>query len=122
MINFDNLKSLEHFLEYYPEFVNEEFSVQEKIDGTNIQIKVHLDGMISLGSRNRSLTKDMKHFGFQEFINEKHSNFLDWLKNESKKIGLNNLIERYKHISEKTPAFYIKDNEYVAEIPLLDDE
>ncbi|MCD4791928.1 MAG: histidine kinase, partial [Bacteroidales bacterium] len=42
--------------------------------------------------------------------------------NESTKIGLNNLTERYKHISEKAPKFYIKDNEYVAEIPLLDDE
>ena len=42
--------------------------------------------------------------------------------NESTKIGLNNLTERYKHISEKVPEFYIKDNEYVAEIPLLDDE
>ena len=42
--------------------------------------------------------------------------------NESTKIGLNNLTERYKHISEKAPAFYVKDNEYVAEIPLLNDE
>lgn len=42
--------------------------------------------------------------------------------NESTKIGLNNLTERYKFISEKTPKFYIKDNEYVAEIPLLNDE
>ena len=42
--------------------------------------------------------------------------------NESTKIGLNNLTERYKHISEKAPEFYIKDNEYVAEILLLNDE
>ena len=42
--------------------------------------------------------------------------------NESTKIGLNNLTERYKHISTKTPEFYIKNNEYVAEIPLLNDE
>ena len=42
--------------------------------------------------------------------------------NESTKIGLNNLIERYKHISEKAPKFYINDNEYIAEIPLLEEE
>jgi len=42
--------------------------------------------------------------------------------NESTRIGLINLTERYKHISEKAPEFYIKDNEYVAEIPLLKDE
>jgi LytS/YehU family sensor histidine kinase len=40
---------------------------------------------------------------------------------ESTKIGLNNLSERYKHISDKMPEFYIKDNEYVAEIPLLEE-
>ncbi len=42
--------------------------------------------------------------------------------NESTKIGLNNLTARYKHISEKAPEFYVKNNEYVAEIPLLNDE
>ena len=42
--------------------------------------------------------------------------------NESTKTGLNNLTERYKHISEKAPEFYVKDNEYVAEIPLLEEE
>ncbi|MEA3476926.1 MAG: histidine kinase, partial [Bacteroidota bacterium] len=42
--------------------------------------------------------------------------------NESTKIGLINLTERYQHISEKAPEFYIKDNEYVAEIPLLEEE
>ena len=41
---------------------------------------------------------------------------------ESTKIGLKNLTERYKHISEKAPEFYVMDNEYVAEIPLLEDE
>ena len=41
---------------------------------------------------------------------------------ESTKIGLNNLTERYKHISDSTPEFYIKDNEYIAEIPLLEEE
>lgn len=42
--------------------------------------------------------------------------------NESTKIGLNNLAERYKHISEKAPKFYIKDSEYIAEIPLLNED
>lgn len=41
---------------------------------------------------------------------------------ESTKIGLTNLTERYKCISERTPEFYVKDNEYVAVIPLLNDE
>ena len=41
---------------------------------------------------------------------------------ESTKIGLKNLTERYKHISDSTPEFYIKNNEYIAEIPLLEEE
>ncbi len=41
---------------------------------------------------------------------------------ESTKIGLNNLTERYKHISDLIPEFYIKNNEYIAEIPLIEEE
>ena len=41
---------------------------------------------------------------------------------ESTKIGLNNLTKRYKHISERIPDFYIKDNEYIARIPILKEE
>ena len=41
---------------------------------------------------------------------------------ESTKIGLKNLTERYRHISEISPEFYIRDNEYVAVLPLLNDE
>lgn len=41
---------------------------------------------------------------------------------ESTKIGLNNLTERYKHISDSIPEFYIKNNEYIAEIPLIEEE
>jgi len=41
---------------------------------------------------------------------------------ESTKIGLTNLTKRYKHISEKIPDFYIKDNEYIARIPIIKEE
>jgi two-component system, LytTR family, sensor kinase len=41
---------------------------------------------------------------------------------ESTKIGLNNLTERYKHISDSIPKFYVKNNEYIAEIPLLKED
>ena len=42
--------------------------------------------------------------------------------NESTKLGLKILSERYKHISELIPEFYIKDKEYVAKLPLLKEE
>jgi LytS/YehU family sensor histidine kinase len=41
---------------------------------------------------------------------------------ESTKIGLNNLTKRYKHISERIPDFYIRDNEYIARIPIINEE
>ncbi|MCK4664929.1 MAG: histidine kinase [Bacteroidales bacterium] len=37
----------------------------------------------------------------------------------STKIGLKNLTERYKLISDSTPKFYIKENKFIAEIPFL---
>ena len=40
----------------------------------------------------------------------------------STKIGLTNLTERYKLISDLVPKFYIKENEFVAEIPFLSEE
>jgi len=41
---------------------------------------------------------------------------------ESTKIGLANLTKRYEHISERIPDFYIKDNEYIARIPIIKEE
>ena len=38
---------------------------------------------------------------------------------ESFNVGLNNLIERYKLISELKPLFYEKDKEFIAKIPIL---
>ncbi len=40
----------------------------------------------------------------------------------STKIGQENLIKRYQLISELTPEFYEKNNQYIAKIPLLNDE
>ena len=37
----------------------------------------------------------------------------------STKIGLKNLTERYKLISDLAPKFYIDENKFVAEIPFL---
>lgn len=51
-------------------------------------------------------------------------NELQQITNErnSLKIGLKNLTERYELISNLKPKFYIKGNEFIAEIPLLTDE
>lgn len=57
-----------------------------------------------------------------DFVIVKNNLQLKESMNESTKIGLKNLTLRYEHVSEIAPRFYISDNEYIAEIPLLDDE
>lgn len=42
--------------------------------------------------------------------------------NNSTKIGLKNLTKRYKLISDSVPRFYVKENDFVAEISFLDIE
>jgi two-component system LytT family sensor kinase len=51
-----------------------------------------------------------------------------WVKNNLQKkvstenstgIGLCNIIQRYSHITETKPVFYIENNQYIAKIPLL---
>ncbi len=37
-------------------------------------------------------------------------------------VGLSNLKERYRLLSDQQPLFYIKGNQYIAKIPLLNDE
>lgn len=47
-----------------PRFSKETVFITEKIDGTNSQILITLDGEVLAGSRNRWLTVDADNFGF----------------------------------------------------------
>lgn len=47
---------------------------------------------------------------------------LKFSKEDSSGIGLNNLKERYSHLTELKPEFYIKNNDYIAKIPLIKEE
>lgn len=47
-----------------------EVVVTEKIDGTNGQIAVELDGTVRAGSKNRWLTLDADNFGFARWVKE----------------------------------------------------
>jgi len=44
------------------------------------------------------------------------------VKNESTGIGIKNLTDRYAHLSDKIPEFYIKNNIYIAKIPIITEE
>ncbi len=49
------------------------------------------------------------------------TNNLSFVENDdsSTKIGLNNLIERYRLVSDLVPNFYVRDKNFVAEIPFF---
>ncbi len=47
---------------------------------------------------------------------------LKFTKHDSPGIGIKNLHERYYHLTELKPEFYIKNNEYIAKIPLIIEE
>jgi hypothetical protein len=44
--------------------------ITEKIDGTNAQVSIDVDGTIRVGSRNRWITPEKDNFGFARFIAE----------------------------------------------------
>jgi len=58
----------------------------------------------------------------ERFIVVKNSLKLKLVKEESSGIGLRNLKERYSHLTEEEPEFYIKNNEYIAKVPLISEE
>ena len=41
---------------------------------------------------------------------------------ESAGVGLNNLRERFEYLTDLKPRFYLKNNEYIAKIPLIEEE
>lgn len=57
-----------------------------------------------------------------QFMIVKNSLRMKFSKEDSAGIGLNNLKERYSHLTEMKPEFYIKNNEYIAKIPLIKEE
>lgn len=47
---------------------------------------------------------------------------LKFTKQDSPGIGLTNLRERYMHLTNLKPEFYVKNNEYIAKIPVINEE
>lgn len=58
----------------------------------------------------------------KQFIVVKNNLQLKFNKEESSGIGLKNLKERYNHLTELVPEFYLKNNEYIAKVPLIFEE
>ena len=51
-----------------PRFENESIIITEKIDGTNAQIYIDIDGNIQSGSRNRWVTCESDNYGFASYV------------------------------------------------------
>lgn len=71
-------------------------------------------------SKSHSLKVTIESNG--QFIVVKNNLKLKFNKEESSGIGLQNLKDRYSHLTEKLPEFYIKNNEYIAKVPLVFEE
>lgn len=48
--------------------LNREIIITEKIDGTNAQIAIDLDGTVRAGSRNRWITPEADNYGFARWV------------------------------------------------------
>jgi two-component system LytT family sensor kinase len=57
-----------------------------------------------------------------EYIAVTNNLKLKFIKQDSPGIGLKNLKERYHHLTNLKPEFYIKNNEYIAKVPLIKEE
>lgn len=55
--------------------LNREIIITEKIDGTNAQIAIDLDGTVRAGSRNRWITPEADNYGFARWV-ENNSDYL----------------------------------------------
>ena len=70
MVNRSNEKKIFEEIHLHPSLQNAKYIAQEKIHGSNIQINIFHD-KISVGSRNRILTPEMKHYSFLEVAQQR---------------------------------------------------
>ncbi len=65
---------------------------------------------------------NIKIFSNSKYITVTNNLKLKFTKQDSPGIGLKNLKERYHHLTELKPEFLIKNNEYIAKVPLIKEE
>jgi len=87
--NAEHEKSMALFLEQYPEMKDVWWTVEEKINGSNMQINISPQGDVELCSRGRVLPADDDHYGFKVFIKERFNNAIDVLKGYAKGLNIN---------------------------------
>lgn len=69
-------KNLMRWLSEYPELQAEKFILEEKIDGTNLQVTFFPDGTYKIGKRSAYLHEDEDFFGAREVV-AKYDDFLE---------------------------------------------
>lgn len=73
-------QAIEHFLAAHPDAAHDYWVVEEKINGTNMQINIDPQGNVELCSRGRVLPENEDHYGFKEFIKTKFADQMMILK------------------------------------------
>jgi sensor histidine kinase YesM len=122
------------------DFIHAYIALHQKRHGDNLNYSVNISGeilnlfipVLSLQILVENAIKHNEISGLHplciEIYNDEHNLIIKnnyqprEEKQESMGIGLMNLKERYRYLSEKEPVFLRKDDEYIASLPLLEIE
>ena len=80
-------KELMRWLSEFPELENEEFILEEKIDGANIQVYASPDGEVKVGKRSGFIGRDENFFGLWDLLDGEYKELMSLLSIISKDIG-----------------------------------
>ena len=69
MTNHYKSKDIQKILDFYPEFRNELFAIQEKRDGANFQVSISPEG-VRYGKRSSLLAENANFYGYQAALQE----------------------------------------------------
>ncbi len=65
IINHDNKKDIDRWLEYHPSIWSDEYVITEKAHGTNVSVLVNQDGSVQHAKRTSILEPDEKFYDYQ---------------------------------------------------------
>ena len=105
-------KTLMRWLAQFPDLANEEFVLEEKVDGANIQIYIDPTGEIKVGKRSSFIGEEDNFFGVWDIVKNKYWDRLQILAFTAKSTG-----ESYRLYGEVYGPGVQKRIKYRAEAP-----
>ena len=87
-----------------------------------LSLQLLVENAIKHNEVSKSSPLSVKIVSNGEYITVTNNLKLKLTKQDSPGIGLKNLKGRYNHLTKLEPEFYIKNNEYIAKIPVIIEE